>query len=104
MADLPPTEAERNEATATELYYQLQPQAVAEYNKYFLARTPAHLQADMDTLLAPDLPKIMVSDTQPVRVCDAEGNDVPGSPGTARATSGTTGYIELIIPPPDPEP
>jgi hypothetical protein len=80
---------------ALELYYQLRPAAIEAYNRHFLIRTPAHLQADMDAVLAPNLPKLMISDTQQVVVKDTAGNDVPGSPGTARATTQYTGYIEL---------
>jgi hypothetical protein len=100
----PPTEAERQMAEATEYYYRLRPGAIDEYNKYFLTRTPAYLQDEMNTLLAPDLPKLMISDTQPVRICDAQGTELPGSPGHAHATSQYEGYIIYEPPPPPPEP
>ncbi len=52
----------------------------------------------MDVVLAPSLPKLMISDTQQVQVKDTAGNDVPGSPGIARATTQYSGYIELASP------
>lgn len=93
-----PTQAELDYAEALEMYYALRPAAIEEYDNYILSRTPARLQYVMDTILAPNLPKIMVSDTQPVPIKDELGVDVPGSPGTARATSNFTGYIELNAP------
>jgi len=84
---------------ALDLYYKLRPAAIEAYDEYILTRTPARLQADMDTILAPNAPKLMISDTQAVPIKNESGVDVPGSPGTARATSDFTGYIELIIPP-----
>lgn len=95
-----PTEEERNDAAAIELYYQLRPAAIEAYDDYILSRTPAHLQPYMRVTLAPDLPKLMISDTQPVPIKDDQDppQDVPGSPGIARA-DGAGGYIELVIPP-----
>jgi len=78
---------------ATALYYKLRPAAIDAYDDYILTRTPAHLQAAMDTILAPNLPKLMISDTQAVAICDAGGTPLPGSPGHAKATSDFTGYI-----------
>ena len=95
---VPPSQEDLDYQEALEYYYRLQPGAIEEYNKYILSRTPSELQGHMNTILAPDLPKIMVSDTQPVPVKDAQGVDVPGSPGTARSTGQYSGYIELIIP------
>jgi hypothetical protein len=80
------------------LYYALRPGAINEYNKFILQQTPPEMQADMDGILAPNLPKLMLSDTQPVPVKDASGVDVPGSPGPARVTDEYSGHIELIIP------
>jgi hypothetical protein len=85
---------------ALALYYQLQPAAVEEYDQYILTRTPANLQADMNNILAPNLPKMMMSDTQPIPVKNSEGQDVPGSPGICRATGQESGYVELNIPTP----
>lgn len=83
---------------ALALYYRLRPAAIEAYDRHILTRTPAELQPDMDAILAPGLPKLMISDTQAVPIKDAAGVDVPGSPGTARASGQYTGYIELIQP------
>ena len=83
---------------ALALYYSLRPAAIDAYNKFILSRCPAEWQADMDTILAPNLPKLMVSDTQPVPIKDENGVELPGSPGTARATDQYTGYIEYNAP------
>jgi hypothetical protein len=92
-----PTEQER----AEEYYYQLRPGAINAYNQYFLSRTPTELQDEMNVLLAPDLPKLMISDTQAVRICDPAGVELPGSPGRAHATSQYEGYIIYEPPPPE---
>jgi len=92
---VPPTQAELDMQAATEMYYALRPGAIDEYNKYFLARTPANLQPAMDGLLAPDLPKIMVSDGQIVPLKDEAGVPLPGWKGTARAVDQYSGYIEV---------
>lgn len=83
---------------ALKLYYELRPAAIAQYNRYILSRTPADLQADMDTVLAPNLPKLMISDTQAVPICDAGGTPLPGSPGYAKATDQYSGYIVYTPP------
>lgn len=83
---------------ALELYYKLRPAAIDAYDRHILSRTPPNLQADMDAILAPNLPKLMISDTQPVPIKNNAGVDVPGSPGHARATSDFTGYIVLDAP------
>lgn len=90
------TNAER----ANELYYQLRPAAIAAYNAYFLARTPAYIQPEMDALLAPNAPKLMISEGEIIPVKDAADPPVavPGSPGTARGDGQGNGYIELVQP------
>ena len=50
-----PLHTEAEEQYLNELYAQLKPEAVVEYLKYFLARTPAHLQEDMRDLISADV-------------------------------------------------
>jgi hypothetical protein len=94
---------------ATELYYALRPGAIDAYNRHFLVRTPADLQPEMDALLAPDAPKLMLSDNQPVPLKDEAAAPIVGWIGVCRATSQYSGYIEIagdggvaFTPPPNP--
>lgn len=84
---------------ALALYYELRPLAIKAYDIYILARTPAELQADMDGILAPGLPKLMMSDTQPVPLKDESAVTLPGWKGTCRAVDQYSGYVEVA---PDP--
>lgn len=93
---VPPTQADLEMAEATEYYNRLRPGAIDEYNTYILTRTPAELQDEMNILLAPDTPKLILSDTQAVRVCDVQGNDLSGSPGHAHVDSEFVGYIVYV--------
>jgi len=80
---------------ALEIYYNLRPGAITAYNNHILLRTPAYLQADMDVILAPNQPKLMISDTQQVPLKDEQAVPIPGWVGTARAETQYSGYIEL---------
>jgi hypothetical protein len=80
---------------ALALYYSLRPEAIAAYDRFILSRTPPALQPDMFAVLAPNLPKLMLSDTQIVPLKDEAGVDLPGWKGTCRATSQYSGYIEV---------
>lgn len=59
MTNIEPTPAPlhsvEEEATLQALYDSLKPLAVHDYIEYFLARTPAHFQADMKDIIAADL-------------------------------------------------
>jgi hypothetical protein len=83
---------------ALEMYYALRPAAIAAYNNYILVRTPAYLQAEMDGILAPNEPKIMLSTGQLVPVIDHLDAPVPGSPGTAQVLTSDTGNVKLSAP------
>jgi hypothetical protein len=80
---------------ALALYYQLRPGAYAAYNNYVLVRTPPDLQADMDGILAPNQPKVMLSSGQLVPVVDYVGATVPGSPAVAEVVSPDEGKVKL---------
>lgn len=86
------------------LYYQLRPMAIEEYDQYILSRCPAELQADMYNILAPDLPKLMLSDTQQVPLKDAQDppQALEGWIGTCRAETEFSGYIEVAQDPNNP--
>lgn len=89
-----PTTHER----ALELYYSLRPGAYNAYNNFVLLRTPHDLQADMDGILAPNIPKVMLSSGQLVPVVDSTGAAVAGSPGTAEVINPDSGKIHLTAP------
>jgi hypothetical protein len=86
------TPAER----AVELYFALRPGAIKAYNDYFLTRTPADIQPEMYIELAPDTPKVMMSNGQPCAVVDSDEVEVPGSPGVCVIDESLTGgHVKL---------
>ena len=96
--DEPATTATTNEARALALYYELRPAAIAAYNTYFLARTPAYLQPAMDGVLAPNQPKVMLSSGQLIPVKNYDDAIVPGSPGVATVLNADSGFVKLQPP------
>ena len=82
---------------ATALYYKLRPAAIEAYDDYILTRTPATLMSVMMGLLAPDGPKVMMSNGQPVNVVSAAGAPIAGSPGVCEVQPDLTGRVKLTV-------